>query len=133
MTVPKSLLYSMAMVSAYLTPEQQEQYKHWLHCAKLLPVLASLGYSLGEYKKTMADFAVKMDAPNSDRNPDGLAELFRKKFPPELSFTNDGAWMQSQTPPCSILPSCVVAMMCRCWASGCTLSTFFGMLRTRSI
>jgi len=95
--VPKAiqecLLCSMSILSVGLTLEQQEQYKRGLLLARLLPVLANLGYSLGEYKKTMIDFAVKMDMPTSDRTPDGLAELFGQQFPPELSFTNDGAWM----------------------------------------
>ena len=91
--VQECLLCSMAMMSGGLTLEQQEQYKRGLLFAKLLPVLANLGYSLGEYKKTMTEFAIKMDAPDSDRSPDGLAELFGQQFPPELSFTNDGAWM----------------------------------------
>jgi len=91
--VQEYLMYSMAMMSGGLTLEQQEQYKCGLRLARLLPVFANLGFSLTEYKKTMTDFAVKMDAPNSDRSPDGLAELFGLQFPPELSFTNDGAWM----------------------------------------
>lgn len=58
-------------------PEHQKQYKRGLHYfATLLPILAKLGYSLGKYKKMMADFAVKMDAPDSDQRSDGLAELF---------------------------------------------------------
>lgn len=91
--VQKWLLCSMAMLSGGLTPEQQEHYKRGLRLARLLPVFANLGYSLGEYKKTMTGFAVKMDEPDSDRSPDGLAELFGQQFPPELSFTNDGTWM----------------------------------------
>ena len=84
---------NLAMLSGGLTPGQQTQYKRGLRLARLLPVFANLGFSLGEYKKTMTDFAVKMDAPNSGRSPDGLAKLFGKQFPPELSFTDDGAWM----------------------------------------
>ena len=78
--VQECLMSSMALMSGGLTSEQQEQYKRGLRLARLLPVFANLGFSLGEYKKTMTDFAVKMDAPDSDRSPDGLAELFGKQF-----------------------------------------------------
>ena len=128
--VQECLMSSMALMSGGLTSEQQEQYKRGLRLARLLPVFANLGYSLAEYKKTMTDFAVKMDAPNSDRSPDGLAELFGQQFPPELSFTNDGAWMSvtnTSMQYISVLrPGYDVPMLVK----RMHFVTFVGMLRT---
>ena len=128
--VQEWMLCSMAMMSGGLTQDQQEQYKRGIHFARLLPVFANLGFSLGEYKKTMTDFAVKMDAPNSDRSPDGLAELFGQQFPPELSFTNDGAWMSvtnTSMQYISVLrPGYDVPMLVK----RMHFVTFVGMLRT---
>ena len=128
--VQECLMSSMAMLSGGLTPEQQEQYKRGLRLARLLPVFANLGYSLGEYKKTMTDFAVKMDAPDSDRSTDGLAELFGRQFPPELSFTNDGTWMavtNTSMQYTSVLrPGYDVPMLVK----RMHFVTFVGMLRT---
>ncbi len=85
--------YSIALTTGSFSLEQTEQYRAAILIAKLTPVLANLGYSLAEYKKTMCSFAETMDTDNTDRSPDGLARLFGEKFSPEFTLSSGSSWM----------------------------------------
>ena len=58
-------------------------------------VFGHLAYSLGEYQTAMLSFAEKSNEKESDRTPNGLAELFGVYFPPEITTTDDNAWMSA--------------------------------------
>ena len=85
--------YTIAMLSGGLAAEHMEQYRRGILLARLTPVLAQLAFSLCDFKKEMTAFAEKLDAPDIDRTPEGLAEQFGRIFPPELSMTDDSSWM----------------------------------------
>ena len=72
----------MAFLSGTLTLEQTEEYKHGILLGRITPVLAQLAFSLREYKNGMTQFALELDAAESNRTPNGLAELFGRNFPP---------------------------------------------------
>ena len=91
--IQKYQAYSIAFMTGTLTTEQTEEYKHGILLGRITPVLAQLAFSLREYKATMSQFALELDAAESNRTPDGLAELFGKYFPPELSLSEENKWM----------------------------------------
>ena len=91
--IQKYQAYSIAFMTGTLTTEQTEEYKHEILLGRITPVLAQLAFSLREYKASMSQFALELDAAESNRTPDGLAELFGKYFPPELSLSEENKWM----------------------------------------
>ena len=91
--IQKYQTYSMAFLTGTLAAEQMEEYKHGILLGRITPVLAQLAFSLREYKNGMTQFAMELDATESNRTPDGLAELFGKYFPPELSLSEENKWM----------------------------------------
>ncbi len=91
--IQKYQAYSIAFMTGTLTTEQTEEYKHGILLGRITPVLAQLAFSLREYKASMSQFALELDAAESNRTPDGLAELFGKYFPPELSLSEENKWM----------------------------------------
>ena len=91
--IQKYQAYSIAFMTGTLTTEQTEEYKHGILLGRITPVLAQLAFSLREYKASMTQFALELDAAESNRTPDGLAELFGKYFPPELSLSEENKWM----------------------------------------
>ena len=91
--IQKYQAYSIAFMTGTLTTEQTEEYKHGILLGRITPVLAQLAFSLREYKTSMSQFALELDAAESNRTPDGLAELFGKYFPPELSLSEENKWM----------------------------------------
>ena len=84
--------YTMGLLMGTLDENSMEEYRHGILLGRLTPVLAQLADSLLAYKEAMAEFARLVDADDADRSPDGLAELFGKAFPPEVSFTGTD-WM----------------------------------------
>ena len=91
--IQKYQAYNFAFMTGSLTLEQTEEYKQGILLGRITPVLAQLAFSLREYKNSMTQFALKLDAAESNRTPDGLAELFGKYFPPELSLNEENKWM----------------------------------------
>ena len=91
--IQKYQAYSMAFLSGTLTLEQTEEYKHGILLGRITPVLAQLAFTLREYKNGMTQFALELDAAESNRTPDGLAELFGRNFPPDLSLSEENKWM----------------------------------------
>lgn len=87
------LAYSEAASSGVVSAELIETYKRGVLLAKITPVLAMLSYSLAAYKQSMTNFALELDAAESNRTPDGLAELFGRCFPPESSLSEESKWM----------------------------------------
>ena len=87
------LAYSEAASSGAVSAELIETYKRGVLLGKITPVLAMLSYSLAAYKQSMTNFALELDAAESNRTPDGLAELFGRYFPPELSLSEENKWM----------------------------------------
>ena len=85
--------YTFAMLSGGLDGTSMEQYRRGILLARLTPVLAQIGFSLDEYKKEMTAFAEKLDAPDINRTPEGLAEQFGRIFPPESSVTDNSSWL----------------------------------------
>ena len=85
--------YSVAFLSGTLTAEQMEEHEHGILLGRITPVLAQLAFSLRAYKEAITQFALELDATESNRTPDGLAELFGTYFPPELSLSEKNKWM----------------------------------------
>ncbi len=84
--------YTMGLLMGTLNENAAEEYRHGILLGRLTPVLAQLADSLQAYKESMSEFARLVDADDADRSPNGLAELFGKAFPPEVSFTGTD-WM----------------------------------------
>ena len=84
--------YTMGLLMGTLVENSMEEYRHGVLLGRLTPVLAQLADSLRAYKEAMAEFALLVDADDADRSPDGLAEMFGKAFPPEVSLTGTD-WM----------------------------------------
>ena len=84
--------YTMGLLMGTLDENAAEEYRHGILLGRLTPVLAQLADSLQAYKEAMAEFARLVDADDADRSPDGLADLFGKAFPLEVSFTGTD-WM----------------------------------------
>ena len=87
------ITYSTAVLSATLTPTLIDKYKNGVLLGRITPILVQLVFSLDGYKKTMTNFAEKIDVAESNRTADGLAELFGRHFPLEFSLTAEEAWM----------------------------------------
>ena len=87
------LAYSEAFRNGMVSAELIETYKRGVLLAKITPILAMLSYSLAAYKESMTKLAMELDAAESNRTPDGLAELFGRYFPPELSLSEENKWM----------------------------------------
>ena len=83
----------IAFLTGALTAEQTEEYKQGILLGRITPVLAQLAFSLREYKASMTQFAVELDAAESNRTPDGLAELFGRYFPPDFKIDEANTWM----------------------------------------
>ena len=91
--IQKYQAYSIAFMTGTLTVEQTEEYKHGILLGRITPVLAQLAFSLREYKASMTQFAIELDAAESNRTPDGLAELFGSYFPPDFKIDEANTWM----------------------------------------
>ena len=75
-----------------LTDQLSDKYQYGILLTRLLPVLAHLGYSLGEFQKTMLPFAQKLH--EAERRLDvTYAEIFNEYFPKEPTFEDAGGWM----------------------------------------
>ena len=95
--------YTMGLLMGTLDENSVEEYRHGVLLGRLTPVLAQLADSLRAYKEAMAEFARLADADDADRSPDGLAELFGKAFPPEISFTGTD-WMSMMNTTVQYVP-----------------------------
>jgi len=91
--IQKYQAYNIAFLTGALTAEQTEEYKQGILLGRITPVLAQLAFSLREYKASMTQFAVELDAAESNRTPDGLAELFGRYFPPDFKIDEANTWM----------------------------------------
>ena len=91
--IQKYQAYSIAFMTGTLTTEQTEECKHGILLGRITPVLAQLTFSLREYKASMTQFALELDAAESNRTPDGLAELFGRYFPPDFKIDEANTWM----------------------------------------
>ena len=91
--IQKYQAYSIAFMAGTLTAEQTEEYKHGILLGRITPVLAQLAFSLRGYKASMTQFALELDAAESNRTPDGLAELFGRYFPPDFKIDEANTWM----------------------------------------
>ena len=94
---------TMGLLMGTLDENSVEEYRHGVLLGRLTPVLAQLADSLRAYKEAMAEFARLADADDADRSPDGLAELFGKAFPPEISFTGTD-WMSMRNTTVQSVP-----------------------------
>lgn len=91
--IQKYQAYNMAFLSGTLTLEQPGEYRQGILLGRITPVLAQLAFSLREYKNSMSQFALELDAAESNRTPDGLAALFGRCFPPDFKLDDANAWM----------------------------------------
>ena len=93
---PNSVKIANAFVQAQRTGKLTEQlegrYEDGILLCRLLPVLAHLGYSLKEFKKTMVPFAEKIHEAEK-RIDVSYAEIFRQYFPKDPTFEDAGGWM----------------------------------------
>lgn len=85
--------YYAAVQNGTLTNLADPQYEAGLKLLRVLPILAQLGFSLGEYQKAMIPFAEKLDGPDCKRTPDSYAELFGESFPVMENFGEGDGWM----------------------------------------
>lgn len=70
------------------------EYQKAMTLLRVLPVMAHIGYSFGEFKKELIPFAEKLH--DSDRTAEGYAAIFGQYFTsaPELT-PNTAAWMST--------------------------------------
>ena len=86
-----------------LTDQLSDKYQYGILLTRLLPVLAHLGYSLGEFQKTMLPFAQKLH--EAERRLDvTYAEIFNEYFPKEPTFEDAGGWMSMTNATMQYLP-----------------------------
>ena len=85
--------YYVAVQNGTLTNLADPQYEAGLKLLRVLPILAQLGFSLGEYQKAMIPFAEKLDDPSYNRDPEGFAALFGEFFPVMENFGEGDGWM----------------------------------------
>ena len=85
--------YYAAVQNGTLTNLTDPRYEQGLKLLRVLPILAHLGFSLGEYQKTMFSFAEKLNDPDCKRTPEGYAELFGETFPVTPNFGEGDGWM----------------------------------------
>lgn len=83
-------LESLENLVGAVTPEYQKA----MTLLRVLPVMAHMGFSLGEFKNEMAAFAEKLH--DSDRTAEGYAAIFGQHFAstPEIAL-NTAAWMST--------------------------------------
>ena len=85
--------YYAAVQNGTLTNLADPQYEAGLKLLRVLPILAQLGFSLGEYQKAMIPFAEKLNGPDCKRTPDSYAEHFGETFPVLEDFGEGDGWM----------------------------------------
>ena len=85
--------YYAAVQNGTLTSLADPRYEQGLKLLRVLPILAQLGFSLGEYRKAMIPFAEKLDSPDCKRTPDSYAEHFGETFPVLEDFGEGDGWM----------------------------------------
>lgn len=85
--------YYAAVQHGTLTNLADPQYEAGLKLLRVLPILAQLGFSLGEYQKAMIPFADKLNGPDCKRTPDSYAELFGESFPVMDNLGEGDGWM----------------------------------------
>ncbi len=85
--------YYSAVQNGTLTNLADPQYEAGLKLLRVLPILAQLGFFLGEYQKAMIPFADKLNGPDCKRTPDSYAELFGESFPVMENFGKGDGWM----------------------------------------
>lgn len=122
--------YYDAVRNGTLTNLADPRYEQGLKLLRVLPILAHLGFSLGEYQKTMLPFAEKLNAPDCKRTSDSYAEMFGETFPVAENFGEGDGWMSMTNAtlqyvpvvrPGSTVPSLVKRML---------YVTFVGMFRS---
>lgn len=122
--------YYDAVRNGTLTNLADPRYEQGLKLLRVLPILAHLGFSLGEYQKTMLTFAEKLNAPDCKRTSDSYAEMFGETFPVAENFGEGDGWMSMTNTtlqyvpvirPGSAVPSLVKRML---------YVTFVGMFRS---
>jgi len=84
--------FIQAQRSGKLTDQLEGRYQDGILLCRLLPVLAHLGYSLKEFKKTMIPFAEKIHEAEK-RIDVTYAEIFQQYFPKDPTFEDAGGWM----------------------------------------
>ena len=93
---PNSVKIANAFIQAQRTGKLTEQlegrYEDGILLCRLLPVLAHLGYSLKEFKKTMIPFAERIHEAET-RIDVTYAEIFQQYFPKDPTFEDAGGWM----------------------------------------
>ena len=85
--------YFTAARSGALTNLTDPRYAKGMKLLRVLPIMAHLGYSIGEYQKTMLPFAEKLNEQDCKRTPEGYAELFGAAFPVTPNLGEGDSWM----------------------------------------
>ena len=85
--------YSKAVFSKTLTADLFKELETGILLGRIALALACLHFTLSEYKQNMVRFAKTLDAPKTDRTPDGLAAAFNRFFTKELSADETNNWM----------------------------------------
>lgn len=107
--------YYVAVQNGTLAGLTDPRYEKAMVLLRVLPVMAHLGFSLGEYQKTMIAFADKLNKPGCKRTPEGYAELFGSAFPATPNFDDGGTWMSMTNATVQYIPvvrpGCEVSML----------------------
>ena len=89
-----ALEYAKSLASGNLMDALNPQYQKALTLLRVVPVLAHLGYSLGQFQDTMLKFAELLNAAEQERSPSGYAVAFGDFFSSNPSLSEeDGSWM----------------------------------------
>lgn len=97
---------------------------------RVLPILAHLGFSLGEYQKTILPFAEKLNAPGCKRTPDSYAEMFGETFPVAENFGEGDGWMSMTNATLQYVPVVRPDSTVPSLAKRMLYVTFVGMFRS---
>ncbi len=107
--------YYAAIQNGTLTNLTDPRYEKGLKLLRILPIMAHLGFSLGEYQKSMIPFAEKLNEPGCKRTPEGYAKLFGEAFPLTQDFGAGDVWMSMTNATLQyvpvIRPDCDVPML----------------------
>ena len=89
-----ALEYAKSLASGNLMDTQNPQYQKALTLLRVVPVLAHLGYSLGQFRDTMLQFAESFNAAEQKRSHSGYAVAFGDFFSSNPSLSEeDRSWM----------------------------------------
>lgn len=107
--------YYAAVQNGTLTNLTDPRYEKGLKLLRVLPIMAHLGFSLGEYQKSMISFAEKLNEPGCKRTPEGYAKMFGEAFPLTQDFGAEDAWMSMTNATLQyvpvVRPDCDVPML----------------------